>query len=281
MKQDIAIRHCLASLREADRDRYTATLYLPQPARDAASAIYAFNAEISAIADRVSEPVPGEIRLQWWRDVVEGKRESGDNPVAMALLETLRRFSLPQKPIVDLLEARQFDLYNDPMPDRQALEAWCGETSSVLLQMVALAAGAAADKRLAEACGHAGVAIAIVRILQQLQNDRRKARIYLPADMLAATGLSLAEWLAGPVDARHGVAVEALLALAREHHVKALAAIHQLGGDLAPVFLPLAPVPAWCAAAQLAGNAMFERPPSLSPLRRQIIIGMAALRGMA
>ena len=49
--------------------------------------------------DRVREPMPGEIRLQWWRDVLNGERagEAAANPVAAALIETIARFALPRR----------------------------------------------------------------------------------------------------------------------------------------------------------------------------------------
>ncbi len=40
--------HCAALVREADRDRYLATLFAPAEHRDALFALYAFNVEIVA-----------------------------------------------------------------------------------------------------------------------------------------------------------------------------------------------------------------------------------------
>ncbi len=73
----------------------------------------------------VSDPLPGEVRLQWWRDLLSGEErgDSGGNPVAAALLDTMRRFRLPAAPLVGLIDARIFDLYDDPMPTVADLEA--------------------------------------------------------------------------------------------------------------------------------------------------------------
>ena len=54
----------MRTLRAADPDRYLSMLYAPQDRRADLLALYAFNAEIAGIRDRVSEPMPGEIRLQ-------------------------------------------------------------------------------------------------------------------------------------------------------------------------------------------------------------------------
>ena len=61
----------MRTLRAADPDRYLSMLYAPQDRRADLLALYAFNAEIAGIRDRVSEPMPGEIRLQWWRDMID------------------------------------------------------------------------------------------------------------------------------------------------------------------------------------------------------------------
>ncbi|WP_245490156.1 squalene/phytoene synthase family protein, partial [Mesorhizobium sp. M2A.F.Ca.ET.015.02.1.1] len=58
------------AVRAADHDRYLSALYAPADKRGALLALYAFNAEIAGVRDRIHEPLPGEVRLQWWRDVV-------------------------------------------------------------------------------------------------------------------------------------------------------------------------------------------------------------------
>ena len=61
--------HCEALVRAADKDRYLATLFAPERCRRALFALYAFNVEVARIRELAREPMPGEIRLQWWRDV--------------------------------------------------------------------------------------------------------------------------------------------------------------------------------------------------------------------
>jgi phytoene synthase len=272
--------HCLNLLREADRDRYAAVLYLPAGVREAAAALYAFNAEIAAIPDKVSEPMVGEIRLRWWREVIEGSRESGDNPVAVALRETLRAHDLPAQPLLDLIDARVFDLYNDPMPDRTAFEAYCGETGSVLLQLVAMSAGAQRGSMLADACGHGGVALRMSEILRRLPADRRRGKCPFPLTMLQVTGLSVNDWLTGDPDERHGNAVNAFVALTREHRAMAITANAALEKGLRPVFLPLAAARIWLDAAERAGPAVIRDGMTVSPLRRQLSLARAALLGL-
>src|SRR5437763_4440320 len=112
---DTNYRHCETFLRAADKNRYLATLFAPADKRGPLFALYAFAHEIATVRDRAREPMPGEIRLQWWRDVLNGERgeEASANPVAAALMQTLARFALPAARPIDLIEAHAFDLSDD------------------------------------------------------------------------------------------------------------------------------------------------------------------------
>ena len=110
--------------------------------------------------DSVREAMLGEIRLQWWRDALQGEAR-GDvraNPVAAALDDTIVKFRLPRQALVDLIDARIFDLYDDPMPSLNDLEGYCGETSSSLFRLATHHPGRRLRSGQADAAGHAGVA---------------------------------------------------------------------------------------------------------------------------
>ncbi|MCD2181592.1 phytoene/squalene synthase family protein [Rhizobium sp. GN54] len=234
--------HCLAALRETDRDRYLACLLAPAEKRGALAALYAFNAEIARVRDVVHEPLPGEIRLQWWRDALEGNAAAGEasaNPLASGLLRCVAEHRLPVAVLTDMIEARIFDLYDDPMPDRAALEGYAGETASALIQLASLVLDPPGAAQSATAAGHAGVAQAIAGMLLLLPVHRRRGQVYIPGDLLAATGLDAEALIAGHDRERAARAVEAFAGLGREHLKKAEAA-----GGIAPAnraaFLPVA-----------------------------------------
>jgi phytoene synthase len=134
-----AYRHCEELVRAADKDRFLSALFAPADRRGALFALYAFNLEVARVAEIVREPMAGEIRLQWWRDVLLGERagEAAANPVAAALLDAMTRHALPAEPLLTLIEARAFDLYDDPMPSHAALEAYLQATSSALIALAA------------------------------------------------------------------------------------------------------------------------------------------------
>src|SRR3989304_4664298 len=99
--------HCAALVREADRDRYLATLFAPADRRDALFALYAFNAELARGRGGAREPLPGEIRLQWWREVLNGERdgEAAAHPVAAAVRGTRGRYRFCAAAVRDGLRA--------------------------------------------------------------------------------------------------------------------------------------------------------------------------------
>lgn len=271
-----ATDHLTQIVRSGDPERYLSVLYAPEDRRTALLSLYAFNIEVARVRDAVREPMPGEIRLQWWREAIEADDERNEHPTAAALTGAIRRFGFSRQSLLTLLEARVFDLYHDPMPDRATLEGYCGETASSLLLILALAAGGEAGAALADACGHAGVAQSLAGLAMRSGSLRAAGKCYLPADLLAATGLTAETWLREPWDERHARAVSAFVALAREHRDRAVAAIGALEPGLRPVFLPLAPVPAYLAATLDAGPQLLQRMPDISPLRRQWLFARAA-----
>src|SRR5437588_12909240 len=118
--------HCEALVREHDKDRFLATLFAPAEIRSGLFALYAFDLECAQVRDRAREPMPGEIRLQWWREVLSGERngEAAAHPVAAALTETIARHALPPPRLIGLTEAHAFDLYDDPIETLEVLEAY-------------------------------------------------------------------------------------------------------------------------------------------------------------
>jgi phytoene synthase len=129
--------YCADYLRETDRDRYLATLFAPADKREALFALYAFNAEIDRVRDLARETMPGEIRLQWWREVILGERagEAAANPVAAAVTEVIARFDFVREPLVDLVEAHRFDVHNEPMQSTEELELYAARTAGTIFDL--------------------------------------------------------------------------------------------------------------------------------------------------
>lgn len=263
-------------LRHADRDRYLSTLYAPEAKRPALVALYAFNTEIASIRDRVSEPLPGEVRLQWWRDVLDaGTMEAAaGHPIASELIAAIGAHQLPIVPLQAMLNAREFDLYDDAMPTRGDLEGYLGETASALIQMAALvldrdAAGAAAD-----AAGHGGCAQGIAGLLRLLPLHRSRGQCYVPRDILSASGTSREELLRGGQGAAR--VLDAMVALGRHHQTAFKQRAAQLPSSLRPAFLPCALTPSYLSAVETSGAGALTEVADIAAWRRQWLLFKAA-----
>ncbi|MDW6023953.1 phytoene/squalene synthase family protein [Mesorhizobium sp. BAC0120] len=268
----------MESVRSADRDRYLSVLYAPQDKRAALFALYAFNVEIAAVRDRIREPLPGEIRLQWWRDAIANDEAQG-HPLAEALLEAIRRYRLPRKTFEDYLEARVFDLYDDPMPDRNALEGYCGETASALIQLAALVLDPQAAARGADAAGHAGCTQAITGLLRLLPQHRARGQCFVPKDILAAAGTTPEEFVAGDGGPGAERAVAAMIALAREHLGAFQHGVRELPHSLRPAFLSAALSGAYLDRMEGPGSSPLRTVATLSEWRRHWLLFKDARRG--
>src|ERR1700704_2888487 len=167
-----AAAFCADLVRSHDFPRYASTLFLPAIHRRPLLAIYAFNVEISRVRDQVSQPLPGEIRLQWWTDMVAGEGHGGveGNPVAADLGLASRAYHLPVERLSRLIAEHQFDLYNDPMPTMTALEGYINDTSSALFSLAASIAGWQSPE-IDHLARHAGLAYGIVQVMTALPLD--------------------------------------------------------------------------------------------------------------
>lgn len=266
------------TLRDTDRDRYLACLLAPEDKRGALAALYAFNAELARIRDLVHEPLPGEVRMQYWRDLLEGQAHgsSAANPVAAELLATIEQYRLPTQTLIDMIDARIFDLYDDPMETRGTLEGYAGETASALIQLASLVLSPQDARRSADAAGHAGVAQAIAGQLLLMPLHRRRGQLYLPLEILTATGLDRDTFLAGEDKVRISAAIEAFAGLGREHLAKARAA-----GPIAPLvfpaFLPVVLAEPVLKRAQKLGAKLFDQPFQSPQWRRQMRMALASM----
>lgn len=250
--------HAAAALRSGDRDRYLATLVLDAQHRDGVTALYAFNADVASIRDRVSDPAPGEIRLQWWNDALEGEGHGAvrQNPVADALLETIERYGLPAGTLQRLLGARRFDLYDDPMPDLETFEGYAGETTSALYQLAAMILNDGKVVETGDAAGHLGVAHAMIGHLRAFGFMASRGRIMLPWSILEANGVREQEIFSGTESEGLVEALGQIGELAGDHLSKAEVAIRLLPAPLRPAFAQVSVLKAQLAAqVQHAGGA--------------------------
>jgi phytoene synthase len=268
--------YCAALVREADRDRYLATLFARAEHRDGLLALYAFNVEITQVRDKAREPLPGEIRLQWWREMLEGTRdgEAAANPVAAALKATLARYDFVAAPLLELIDARLFDLYDEPMASLADLELYAIRTQSPLFAMAAgiLNAGEALPEM---STLDASVAYGIANLLNSFGRHAARRQLYVPFEILDRHGVNREDIYAGASSNALLAALADIRAIVRSHLVTAQANLKSVPPEVQPAFLPVALVGPQLRRMERTGYAPFQFVP-LAPWRRQWLLWRAA-----
>jgi phytoene synthase len=232
---------CMELVRSHDFASYASTLFAPAAHRRALLAIHAFNVEISRVRDQVSQPLPGEVRLQWWTDMLAGSGDGGveGNPVAAELLLAIQNARLPVERLSRLIDEHQFDLYNDPMPTMAALEGYINDTSSALFSLAARVGGWQSDY-IEHLARHAGLAKGLAQVIAALPRDASRRQLFVPLQLLEQHGCTMEEVFAGKETPKLRAALDQLIAEAREHLKTALALLANAPPDVRPIFLGLA-----------------------------------------
>jgi 15-cis-phytoene synthase len=266
-----AFSYCAELVRSSDRDRFVATLFAPGQCRAGLHALYAFNLEVARVRDLAREAMPGEIRLQWWREVLQRQRggEASASPAALALLSTIEAYRLPVNAFLTLIEARRFDLYNEPMLTIAQLEDYAINTSSALFEMAAQVLGADA----AAAARPAGIAYALVGLLLALPKHTARRQLYLPLQLLESHGLGPEDVFAAHSSAPLNAAAAELCSVVRRHLDAAAEMLRSLPQQALPAFLPIALVRPMLDRLERSG---IFAPSALSPWRRQWLMWRAA-----
>jgi len=180
-------------LRRADPDRYLACLFAPARHRAALITLYLFNHELARAREAASEPGLALIRLQWWREVVEGAERAHE--VAAPLAAALRAGALHAPDLLAMIEAREQEAEGD-MPTFDSWRAWLtlGAGSVAVASGRALGASGETLQRLRVL----GAGYGAAGILRSISAMARQQRCLLPLDTLEQAGLTPHEVIADP-----------------------------------------------------------------------------------
>jgi phytoene synthase len=263
--------HCTALVREADRDRYVATLFAPAEHRDALMALYAFNIEIARVREVAREPMPGEIRLQWWREVLSGERggEAAAHPVAAALLAALAKYGIDPKRLIALIDVHGFGLYDEPMGTLDDLDAYGAGTQGALLDAAVAILGAHNET----VTRHAGIALAVGGMFNDFPRHASRRQLYIPREVLDRHNADREQIFAGQGSDALRLAFAELIRHARRQLQAAQMAMPS--APMLPALLPAALIGPQLRNVERTGYQPFQ-PMPFSLLRRQWLLWRAA-----
>lgn len=269
--------HCETLVRSADKDRFIATLFAPAEHRGALYALYAFNAEVARVREVVREPVAGEIRLQWWRDVLagEGRGDVAAHPIAAALQTTIARYALPVERLDALIDARRFDLYDEPMATLGDLESYARGASSGLIALAAQVLDGDRRGDIGLLAEHAGLAHAIIGLIRALPIHAARGQVFMPLDILRRHGADRQDVVSGQATPQLRAALGELRRSTRQHLAQAREAMTSVPLAVTPALLPVALVGPTLSRLERGDHDPFA-PVEIAQWRRQWLIWRAA-----
>jgi phytoene synthase len=159
--------------------------------------------------------------------------------VAAALIETVGRYRLPAQPLLDLIDAHAFDLYDDPMPSLLHAEAYAAKTSGAVFELAAriLDDAATTTDKLAR---HAGTAYALVEQLRLFPRHAGRRQLFIPLDVLQRYGANPEDIFAGKATPELCAALAEMRLHIRGHLMAANDLLATAPAAALPAFLPLA-----------------------------------------
>ena len=168
----MSLEACAEIVQRGDPDRFAAVMAAPTAARARLFPLYAFNLEVARAPWVSKEPMIGEMRLQWWRDVV-AEPAARAHEVAGPFHALIQEVALPLGVIDRLIEARIHDVYGEPFADGAAFAAYLDDTAGGLMWLAATACGGT-DESAARALGWAMGLANYLRAVPELEARGRQ-----------------------------------------------------------------------------------------------------------
>ncbi|MBX9683117.1 MAG: squalene/phytoene synthase family protein [Hyphomicrobium sp.] len=260
--------------RRYEIDRYLAALLAPRAARDDLIALAAFSGELHRIGESVSDPMLGEIRLQWWRDALDSgaRGERTGHPTADAVIGVIQRHNLPRDSLSDMLDAHTHRLYADPPPDHKALSLELDLIEGTLFDFAARVLSCGQTPLLARAVQSAGRAYGLARVATALALPLSRGREPFPPQAAHSAAVSDRDWRTELAE---------IAARCRGYLVDFRGMLAELGHDRSAVItamLPLAVVEPYLRALQRRDHDPLRNIAEIAPLTRVARIAGAHLR---
>ena len=196
---DRAYAHCEAITAEHSRSFYLSTRLLPAGKRRAVRALYAF----CRVSDNIVDCPAGDAgrSLATWKRTALSPEPPPNDLVATAWTDTRVRYRIPRRLAEQLIDGVARDLRQKRYQTFEDLAAYAYGVASTVGLMSMHIIGFSGAQAMPYAI-KLGVALQLTNILRDVGEDWRAGRVYLPAEELAAFGLTEADLAAGRVDDR-------------------------------------------------------------------------------
>ncbi len=265
------VDYCTRLVRRFDSDRYFASFFAPKELRGALLGLYAFNVELGLIRKNVTDPAFGEIRLQWWRDTLTDifLDKIADNPVARALYDAVLIGRITKSAPLNMIDARTFDIYDNPMLTLNDLEDYLCKTASALTLMASLVLTRGEDSPYEDASAYAGIAYGLCKLLQSVSITIADGQCYLPIDEMERWELDPARIGAGEAGEGFSLLIRKFCNQAAKRLQYARDRQETVPAKAIPAFLPTCLVDLYLKSIIASGPNLLKGPVEIGQMRRQ------------
>jgi NADH dehydrogenase [ubiquinone] 1 alpha subcomplex assembly factor 6 len=186
---------CGEIARTHDPDRYLCALFAGPREREALFAALAFNHEVAKIRDVISEPMIGQIRLQWWREAIDGiiAGTPREHEVVLPLADAFGNFGLDREPFDAILDTREADLEDAPFQSQEDLTSYARGTAGALVRISFQILGVT-DAPTVRAGESIALAWCMTGLLRSIPFLARRKRLMLPMSLLTAHGARIGDY---------------------------------------------------------------------------------------
>jgi phytoene synthase len=182
---EAARRYCAQITRRQAANFYYGMRLLPAAKREALFAIYAFARRVDDIGDGT---LPAARKLALLDDAAQALGAApGEDPVLVALSDAQRRFPLPHRSFLDLIDGVRMDVDGATYERFDDLVIYCRRVAGSIGRLCVAVYGSD-DDRAGDLADDLGVALQLTNILRDVREDAERGRTYLPAEDLARFG---------------------------------------------------------------------------------------------
>jgi len=283
MNSSTATDYCASQTSQHDKERYLSALFAGEAQRASLFALYAFNLEIAKTRESVSEPMLGEIRLQWWREAIDEIYEGRPrrHEVVEALATAIGAHDLPKQLFHQIIDARTFDIYDEPMATFGDLIDYAASTSQSLMKLAALCLteGRPLSDEEKVVLRHLGIAYGLAGVLRAFHFHASQGLVLVPSDLLGEPAALREAILSGRWDKGIHAALKQIATKAEEHYRDGKRDFRRTRTIIRPALLPAAGVMSNIKRVRRGAFNAFEEPVDAPQYLRQLQMLWAQVTG--
>ncbi|KAI5122808.1 hypothetical protein M0805_000150 [Coniferiporia weirii] len=242
--------YCRDFVRKHDRDSYLTSQFFPRSLQPACFALKAFYVELAMIQDSVSNPMVGQLRMQFWKDTVRAISEGRPprHPVAIALHDASKVAQIAPYHLKRIIEARDVELNSPAHLNMDTLLAHAESTASTLNYLLLSILGLSSSESYSHIASHLGVSQMLATLLRALPYHVSKGIMVIPPSITAKHNVNQEDvFRHGPAATGIQDAVYEFAVVANDHLITAREMFnederHQVRREVMPVFLNAVPV---------------------------------------